>query len=133
MIKGGYILQPRKVDESEVIHDPPIVREIWFYLLRKVNHKNHKNLKRGQGIFNFNEIADDLHWFVGYRKMKYSKPQITKTLRRLCERNMIATMKATRGIIVTINNYSYYQNPENYESNGEEITKEMRRQQEGIM
>src|SRR6056297_1006810 len=131
-IPGGYILQPRKVDESEIMHDPPVVRELWFYLLRKVNHKDNGKFMRGQGFFRFEDIQNDLCWFAGYRKMKYSKPQLTKSLRRLRERNMIETAKATRGIHVTILNYNYYQNPKNYESNNEEIAKETRKQQGGI-
>jgi len=131
LIPGGYILQPRKLDESEIIHDPPVVREVWLYVLRKVNHKASGQYKRGQGFFSLSIIADDLHWYVGYRKMKYSKPQLTKSLRRLCERNMMATMKATRGVIVTILNYDYYQDPKNYEGNGEEIAKKTRRKSVG--
>jgi len=64
--------------------------------------------------------------------MKYSKPQLTKSLRRLRERSMIATMKATRGIFITILKYDYYQDPKNYEGNDEETVKEMRRKQVGI-
>ena len=51
-IKGGYILQPRVIDESEVSKFPPHVREIWLYLLRKANfidlQTNGKIIKRGQ-------------------------------------------------------------------------------------
>ena len=131
-IKGGYILQPRVIDESDIIHEPPVVRELWLYLLRKVNHRNIGKFKRGSGFFSLEDISNDLHWFVGFRKMKYSKPQLTKSLRRLRERNMIATMKATRGVFVTICKYDYYQDPKNYEGNDEEITKETRRQRGGI-
>lgn len=131
-IKGGYILQPRVIDESDIIHEPPVVRELWLYLLRKVNHRNIGKFKRGSGFFSLEDISNDLHWFVGFRKMKYSKPQLTKSLRRLRERNMIATMKATRGVFVTICKYDYYQDPKNYEGNDEEIMKETRKQRGGI-
>ena len=63
--------------------------------------------------------------------MRYSKPQLTKSLRRLREGNAIATSKATRGIYITILNYDYYQDPANYESNTEETTKVSRRKREG--
>ena len=126
-IKGGYILQPRKVDDSEIMHDSPITRELWFYLIRKVNHRTVDKFERGSGFFNLAEIADDLHWYVGYRKMKYSKSQLTKALRRLNERNMIETTKATRGIFVTVCKYAHYQDPNNYEGNDEGTAKETRR------
>jgi hypothetical protein len=127
MISGGYILQPRIIDESELIHEPPVVRELWLYLLRKVNYKDNGKFKRGSGFFSLDDISDDLHWYIGFRRMKYSKPQLTKTLRKLRERNMIATTKATRGIFVTICKYDYYQDSKNYEGNDEEITKELRK------
>jgi hypothetical protein len=44
---------------------------------------------------------------------------------------MIETAKATRGLYITVLNYDYYQDPKNYESNGEEQTKETRRKQWG--
>ena len=46
-IKGGYILQPRVIDESDLIHEAPVVRELWLYLLRNVNHKDNGKFKRG--------------------------------------------------------------------------------------
>lgn len=130
-ISGGYILQPRCVDDSDIAHESPVVRELWFYLLRRVNHNDNGKYKRGMGFFNLGDIQEDLHWHVGYRKMKYSKPQLTKSLRRLCERNMIETAKATRGLYITILNYNYYQDPKNYESNNEGNTKETRRKSSG--
>lgn len=127
MIKGGYILQPRKIDDSPVIHESPVTRELWFYLLRNVNYTDGGQFIRGQGFFRLSEIAEDLHWWVGYRKMKYSKSAITKALRRLCEGNMTETTKATRGIVITILNYDIYQDPTKYEGNYEGPTKDLRR------
>jgi hypothetical protein len=131
MIKGGYILQPRKIDESDVSKMPPVTRELWFYLLRKVNYKDNSQYKRGQGFFNLKNIQNNLEWHVGYRVERYSKPQLTKSLRRLKIANMIETMKATRGIIITVCNYDIYQNPNNYEGNDEGIIIEGRRKRQG--
>jgi len=130
-ISNGYVLQPRIFDGSEASKMSPVTRELWFYLLRNVNHKDNGKYKRGQAFFQFSVIQEDLSWHVGYRKMKYSKPQLTKALRRLCEGNMTATMKATRGIIITVCNYSFYQDPKNYEGNNEGIAKELRRESHG--
>ncbi len=133
MIKGGYILQPRIIDGSESSQFPPVTRELWAYLLRKVNHARNDrlNLDRGQGFFQLSEIQNDLSWYSGYRKNIYSKPQLTKSLRRLREGNMVATAKATRGLIITICNYDYYQDPKNYEGNDEGSTKVSRRKRQG--
>jgi len=125
-IRGGYILQPRAIDESDIMKHPPIDRELWFYIIRKVNHADNGKYKRGSGFFSFNDIQSDLEWFVGYRREVYSKPQITKSLRRLCEGNMIATAKATRGILITVCKYDYYQDASNYESNAENTSKKER-------
>lgn len=124
-------MQPRKIDESQIMHEPPCTRELWFYLLRKVNHADNATLeiKRGQGFFRYSDIIGDLCWYVGYRKESYSKTQIAKSLRRLRERNMIATAKTTRGVLVTVLKYSIYQDPKSYEGNNEDSTKETRRQQ----
>lgn len=130
MIEGGFILQPRKIDYSDIMHEPPVVRELWLYLIRNVNHKDNCTLKRGQGIFTLQDIGNDLHWMVGYRKMKYSKTQLTKSLRKLRERFMIETTKTTKGIIVTITKYDFYQNPENYEGNSEGTPKKTRKKKE---
>lgn len=126
-IEGGYILQPRSWDASRAAHYPPVVRELWFFLLRNVNHADNEVCKRGEGYFSLEQIQNALQWKVGYRVMKYSKPQLTKSLRRLREGNMIATPKATHGIFVSIINYDTYQTPENYEGNDEEITKDSRK------
>jgi len=127
MIDGGYILQPRSFDKSEASHLPPATRELWFYILRNVNHSKRLGLERGQGFFSLDHIQEALCWYTGFRKNTYSKPQLTKALRRLRERNMVATTKATRGITVTVCNYDEYQDPKSYEGKNEETTKETRK------
>ena len=131
MIKGGYILQPRIIDDSDVMSMPPVTREIWYYILRNVNHNEYKGIDRGCGFFQYNEIQNALCWYVGYRKEMYSKSQIAKSLRRLSESNMIETTKEIRGILVTVCKYAFYQDPKNYEGNDEETTKETRRKSGG--
>ena len=118
MIKGGYILQPRKIDESDIQECPPHVREIWLYLLRKANHKDtpNKKLQKGQLLTSYKKIINDLSWKVGYRTESYKKHHCETAMKVLTRLNMITTTKTTRGIIVTICNYEYYQNPKNYEN-----------------
>lgn len=130
-IKGGYVLQPRCFDGSDAAHFPPCTREVWFFLIRNVNHAQNGKFDRGSGFFKLEDVQNSLSWSVGYRTEKYSKPQITKALRRLREENMIATTKATRGVFVTVLNYDKYQDPSLYEGNNEGNTKETRRKHEG--
>ena len=120
MIKGGYILQPRKIDESLISTCPPHVREIWLYLLRKANHEDSKKkLQRGQLLVEYSQIISDLSWKVGYRTESYKKHHCETAMKLLKKLHMITTTKTTRGMIVTISNYEYYQNPKNYESRNE--------------
>jgi hypothetical protein len=113
------------------MQEPPVVRELWMYLLRRVNYKDNGKYPRGTAFFNLGEIQNALSWYQGWRKRYYSKPQLTKSLRKLNERNMIETQKATRGIYVSVLNYDYYQDPNNYESNDEGNVKETRKKQNG--
>lgn len=129
-IKSGYILQPRLLDVGSMKNRPPIERELWLYILRNVNYRDTDLCKRGTGFFQLTQIAEDLSWYVGARKVKYKIPALSKALRRLCEGNATATTRATRGIYITVCNYDYYQDPRNYEGNDEGITKELRRQSE---
>jgi hypothetical protein len=117
----------RKAAGSDIAHAPPHVREIWHYLIREANHsgkrKHGERLERGQVLTTYEEIIEGLHWMVGWRKERYTKHQceIAMKFLRKPRRNgsMITTRKTTRGLIITVCNYDYYQNPKNYESHME--------------
>lgn len=115
-IKGGYILQPRVIDESSIAKSPPHVREIWMYILRRANHADcpEQRLRRGQLRTSYREILADLSWTVGYRKESYKKTQCEIAMRVLTREGMITTAKSTRGMVITVCKYDYYQNPDHY-------------------
>jgi len=121
VIKGGYYLKARCIQNSEIATMPPHIREIWDWLLKEANHTSNKVngtvIERGQLIKTFKDIQEGLYWMVGWRKMKYKKWQCENAMKFLRERSMITTMKTTRGMLITICNYSHYQDPKNYESN----------------
>ncbi len=131
MIKGGYYIKARCIQESEIAHCPPHFREIWDWLLMKANHvprkTNGRTIERGQLFTSYKEISDGLSWKVGYRTERYKKWEIAKATKWLTKATMIATLKATRGIVITVLNYDEYQDPMNYESN----KKATRKQQGG--
>jgi len=120
-IKGGYYIKARCIQNSEIAIMPPYIREIWDWLLKEANHTDKKSngssIKRGQLIRTFKDIQEGLKWMIGWRKMTYKKWQCENAMKFLRERSMITTMKTTRGMLVTICKYDYYQNPKNYESN----------------
>lgn len=119
MIKGGYILQPRKIKDSDISTAPPHVREIWNYLLREANSSdkvyNGHEVKRGQLFRTYKDIQDGTKWMIGWRKMTYNENQTKKAMKFLRETKRITTKKELGGVLITICNYDYYQNPKNYE------------------
>ncbi|HNX66486.1 MAG TPA: hypothetical protein PKH02_06350 [Bacteroidales bacterium] len=119
MIKGGYILQPRVIQESEISTAPPYVREIWSYLLREANSQeiryNGHRVKRGQLFRSYAEIREALKWYIGWRRCIYTEMQTKKAMKFLRDTGRIDTRKELGGVLITILKYEYYQNPNNYE------------------
>lgn len=126
-IKGGFILQPRIIEESDINCSPPHIREIWYYLLRNANHREIKrngfSVRRGQLFRSYQDIRDALSWKVGYRTERYSEDQTKKAMKFLRDTQRITTTKALGGVLITICKYDYYQDKTNYESTNE-ITNE---------
>ncbi len=120
-IEGGYYIKARCIQNSEIAILPPYIREIWDWLLKEANHSEQKVngllIERGQLIRTFRDIQEGLHWMIGWRKMSYKKWQCENAMKFLRERSMITTRKTTRGMLITIDKYNYYQDPKNYESN----------------
>ena len=70
---NGYILESRKILESEIWNKPPLYFKVWHYLLLNAQHGDYKGLKRGQLITSIPEIQEACSYNVGYRKVKPSK------------------------------------------------------------
>lgn len=138
-IPGGYVLKPRKIKNSDISDASPCTRETWDYLIREANHKPFKRgkfkLDRGQLFRSYDEILDDLCWYVGWRKERYTKNQMKQAMKFLRDTERITTSKKPGGVLITICNYSTYQDPSNYERTNEEtkettIEKPLRNQEE---
>lgn len=117
MIPGGYYIKARCIQDSDISTAPPHVREIWDWLLKEANHSPHKTILRGQMVKTLQDISDGLVWKIGYRQMRYTTTQCENALKFLRKKRMIYTTRTTRGIIIDICKYDYYQNQKNYESN----------------
>jgi len=121
-ITAGYYIKARKIQESKIAHAPPHVREIWDWFLMQANHKDRKVggtvIKRGQVFTSYEEIRNALHWMVGWDKRRYKKSHLETTMKWLRKHAMVTTRKTTRGMLITIVNYDFYQNPENYKATG---------------
>ncbi len=129
MIKDGYYLKARCIQNSDISRTAPHIREIWDWILKEANHKDTKVCKRGQCIRTYKDIIEGLSWQIGWRKMTYSKDNCETAMKWLKKHCMITTQKTTRGIIITIINYDKYQDPKNYENHSEKTTKTTREPQ----
>jgi len=127
-IAGGYILLARRLLDSSVMMGPPIMLKLWVWFLLKANHLPYKNIERGQVFTTIEEMREVCAYKVGYRSVKPSKDQIRSAYEALTKATMITTTKTTRGLIVTICKYEHYQNPSNYETHNEKVTKTLRSQ-----
>jgi len=125
-IEGGYYIKARRIQESEIAHAPPHVREIWDWLILNALWKDGRFLKRGQVLATYGDIRDGLHWMVGYRKMTYSKNNCETAMNWLMAHTMVHTTKTTRGLIISIVNFAKYQDFDNYEPYNETYTKHTR-------
>jgi len=107
-IDGGAILIARQIIESEIfVWKPDKWLKIWLYILAKVNWKDGKKLKRGQGLFKYENIMD---------ATGATKSSVDHCLRYLKKEQMLATRKATRGMVVTVIKYEDYQDIDRYRS-----------------
>jgi len=122
-IPGGYYIKARAIQKSNIMRQPPHVREIWDYLLMNANHSDRKyggySIKRGQLFRTYKQIREDLSWNVGWRKETYNENQTKKAMKFLREALMIDTTKEPGGVLITICNYEFYQDPRNYERTSE--------------
>lgn len=109
LIPKGCILLARVIENSDIWHRPSDWLKVWLHILLKVNYEDGKSLKKGEGYFNYHDVAaacrvsyNTVAKFVQYGKTRG---------------NLLATQKATRGTIIKVLNYHIYQDLENYKSN----------------
>lgn len=130
VIPNGYILVPRA--EHPIDNMPSIYRDVWMYILKKARHKEDKvkGFKRGECLITISELQEALTHYIGYKKVSPTKHQIDNVIRWLRKTNtydvlydngydantkMITTMRTTRGMVVKVGGYAFFQNPKNYE------------------
>ena len=115
MFRGGYVLLSTEILTRDYYSFTPCTREVFMYLLLKVNYIDGKRFKRGSQFFQLTRIREDLAWSKGFVKQSYTEDQMKTALNTLVKHDMITCSKTARGIHVTICNYDSYQNPDNYE------------------
>ncbi len=117
-IPGGYAIRARCIANSKIAAAPPHIREIWELITREANHQDATyrgfSIKEGQLFRSYKDIRESLHWRVGWRKEYYCENQVKKAMKYLRDNGMIETKKAPGGVLITICNYAFYQDPKNY-------------------
>jgi len=119
LIPGGFIIVARKLLESGIMEKPPLYTKLWVWMLMKASWKDHGNLKRGQFRTSIDAMREAMTFKIGYRTLKPSRREIRDVYEALTKGTMIVITKVTHGMIITILNYDYYQNPKNYEGHSE--------------
>jgi len=128
--RKGYILLSRKITSSDIFNKPPLYLKVWIYLLSHAQYNNYKGLKKGQLWVSIDKIREDCSYFKGYIKVTPTRDEVYPIIEWLrsaheaqreadTKETMITTTKATRGLVINIENYAYYQDPKNYEDNNE--------------
>ena len=96
----------RETIRSDVFADKPhLWFKIWFFLVTRVNFTDGKRYERGTCFTNYQEI-------MAWSRATYS--EVDHCLRWLKSARMIATQKATRGLVVKVIKYEEYQTLEKY-------------------
>lgn len=118
MIEGGYYLIARQLWNSKVALKPPHYRETWNWLIKEANHAPCQHfglfINRGQLLRSIDDIIEGLKWFEGFRKHIYPKRTISKAISFFRDEKMIETQKLTRGLLITVINYDFFQDVTNY-------------------
>jgi hypothetical protein len=105
-IQGGATIWARQTIESDIFRiKNSDWFKIWFYIVSKVNHEDNKWFPRGSNFFKYKEIE---------METGATRGQIDHCIRWLKQATMIATQKTTRGLVITVIKYDYFQNLDNY-------------------
>jgi uncharacterized phage protein (TIGR02220 family) len=145
-IPGGYILISRRLIESRIMSKPPLYLKVWVWMLLRAQHKEFSGLKKGQLRASIPEVQEAMTYKAGYRTVKPSYKEIRQVFDWLrnpdealaegtMKGTMIVTTKGTHKMTINIENYCYYQDPNNYEGHtegqDEKSTKGLRRARQG--
>ncbi|MBO1306537.1 hypothetical protein JZO70_10210 [Enterococcus sp. 669A] len=116
IIPGGAILVARKLNNSAIFEKPLLYLKVWIYLLTQSQHKDFKELKRGQIFTSIPQIQKAVSWKVGFRTESASRNQILNILNWLQKPSagnnqspLIVVEKAATEMLITICNYDSYQ------------------------
>ena len=118
-IQGGCILLARKMLDSDLMDQSPLVVKLWAWILLKANWKDRTSLKRGELVTTIAEMQQAMSHFSGWKKISPTPDQIRSAYGSLTHTARITTRRTTRGMIISVINYDTYQNTLAYASRKE--------------
>jgi hypothetical protein len=118
-IPDGFQLLARQIQDSEIWKTKPAWwLKVWLHIILEVNHKDNKFFKRGENFFSFQEIYDK----CTLRNEGIKLRSVDNVVSWLRERKMCTTRKTTRGIVITVVKYEYFQDIDNYRNDTQNDT-----------
>jgi len=127
---SGWIADHRKELESNIWLMPPMYHRVWQWLKYSVNHKeakipnkdgNFTTILPGQRATSYRQIAKSVGYYEGRKWKEPNVKTVKSILDWLVKEKMISVWGNTLGTIVTIENWSLYQEKE-IEGNTKRIT-----------
>lgn len=131
-IKGGWTIWARQTLESDVfLNKPAMWFKIWFYLVNRMHFVDNGQYLRGQRFLKYEWIAEgtgatkhQIHEFFQWAKNTYQNIQIKQgdsinQSHSVESFPMLTTQKTTRGMVVTVCKYEFFQDFGNYENHTE--------------
>lgn len=118
---NGFILLARSILDNELwIKKPAWWLKAWIYILFKVNYTDTHSLKRGQGLFNRNQIYSNcgLSAVKSYSGKSLKVSAVYKFIQWARSNNLIRTEKKQFKTIITVINYDHYQDIAAYKKSG---------------
>ena len=119
-MSGGWIHLHRSILDHWTFSDP-VVLKAWIYVLLATNHKEAKVLFDGDLIFiNKGQFVTSVRKFA--EKVGCTRRKAEKLLELFECDGMIRREKCKRGTLLTVENYSFYQNTRDSEDTNESTT-----------
>jgi hypothetical protein len=107
MSKGATVWSRDTIESEIFFYKPDKWFKIWFYVVNRVNFKDSKLFKRGEGLISYSDIMEHTG---------ASREQVRKCLKWMNEEHMLEHRRTTRGMIRIVKNFDKYQNLKNYKN-----------------
>lgn len=104
----------RKTLDSDLMFKPPLHMKLWAWMLLRANHGEYNGIRRGEFLTSIDGMRSAMSYKVGYRIMKPTKKEIRLAYESFLKSNQVRSRRTTRGMIITLVNYDFYNDPANY-------------------